>query len=369
MECKHCKKQIPDDAVFCQYCGKNQNAVPTKGRRTRPNGTGTVYKRGNTWVAEVTVGKMLIDGKTHYKHRKKGGFKLKKDAIAYLPVLQNAPIKKTPTVYELWERYSTGPMQKISDSRKQKYGYAIKKWEPLWFMSISDITTEDLQNVVDSKTTSYDPAKDMRDLMSNLFQMAMPDKYVDINLAPFINLPKTETADPIPWNDDEILAFWDDYSKGNTFTGYILLLIYTGMMPGELLDARKDMIDWENRQLVRGGKKTATRKKKPIVLADFIIPVLEDLCNYSSGEKLVTMNKDKFYDTYHETTARIGVRHLPPYSCRHTTATALASAKVSPTVIQEVMRHARFSTTERYIHLDSAVARSAVNTLQPKKEK
>ena len=57
------------------------------------------------------------------------------------------------------------------------------------------------------------------------------------------------------------------------------------------------------------------------------------------------------------------MRKLPPYSCRHTTATALALGNIAPSVIQEVMRHTKFATTQRYIHPDTTSALAAVNQL------
>lgn len=363
--CIKCQKEIPDESVYCLHCGKKQ--IVERAKRTRASGTGTAYKRGNYWYAEATIGKKMVDGKPVYVRKKKGGFTRKKDALAYLPNLFTQSVKTAPTLQELWERFSAGPMLKLSASQQSKYKYAWARWNELAFSRIDQLSTGDLQRVVQEQTKTYYPAKDMRDLMSNLYQLALPDQFVPTNLALYIDLPQLQAEEPVPWNEDEIKLFWSDYAQGNTFTGYLLLMIYSGMMPGELLSARKDMIDWENQQIVGGGKKTETRKKKPIVIADYVVPVLASICEYSSGQKLVTMNKDKFYKAYHETTSRLGVRDLPPYSCRHTTATALALGNIAPSEIQEVMRHAKFSTTEKYIHIDTLRARQAVNKLAPEK--
>ena len=81
------------------------------------------------------------------------------------------------------------------------------------------------------------------------------------------------------------------------------------------------------------------------------------------GGKLVCMNKDNFYKAYHTAIVNAGARDLPPYSCRHTTATALALGNIAPSVIQEVMRHSKLATTQRYIHMTSTEAHAAINTL------
>ena len=54
MNCKKCKALLPQGAVYCAFCGRKQIAAPAG--RTRPNGTGTAYKRGKTWTVEVVVG-------------------------------------------------------------------------------------------------------------------------------------------------------------------------------------------------------------------------------------------------------------------------------------------------------------------------
>ena len=75
------------------------------------------------------------------------------------------------------------------------------------------------------------------------------------------------------------------------------------------------------------------------------------------------MTKDRFYPAFHDALARCGARNLKPYSCRHTTATALALGNIAPSVIQEVMRHTKFSTAQRYIHPDMTASHAAVNTV------
>lgn len=361
--CIRCNADVPQNAVYCPICGKKQVAQKKSSIR-RGNGTGSVYKRGKTWEAAVVLGYTLEDGRAVPKRRTKGGFRTKKEAIDYLPTLRQEKPRETPTVYDLWQGYKgSRQYEKLSDSRKEKYTIAWRKIERETLVRINQLTVSDLQQMVDDHATTFYPARDIKDLLSKLYQRALPDRYVLLNLAEYIELPPANSKEREAFSKDDITKLWTDYLAGNWWTGYILLMIYTGMMPGELMCARKCYVDWKDKQIIGAGKKTKERKQVPIVLADIILPVLADLCDHTPGEKLICINKDNFYTKYYETLERAGCRRLTPYSCRHTAATSLALENIPPSVIQKVMRHGRFSTTEQYIHVTIDPMLDAVNKL------
>ena len=367
--CIKCGATLPENAVFCHLCGKKQVTVEKKhSGRSRGNGTGSVYKRGKSWEAAVVLGYKLIDGKAVAIRRTKGGFKTKKEAVEYIPVLKQEKAKKAPTLFDLWEQYQAAAYKKLSASRQEKYRIAWPKMEALHFTRIDFLTVADIQDVINKKAPTYYPARDIKDLMSIFFQMAMADQFVTVNLAEFLVLPDLNEKEQEAFSVEEISKLWEDYAAGNWWTGYILLMMYTGMMPGELLSAPKDAVDLDQKQIIGVGKKTDVRKGTPIVLANEILPVIQDLFDHTPGEKMIRINKDRFYNAYYETLARAGVRRLTPYSCRHTTATTLAMANIPPSVIQKVMRHAKFTTTQKYIHVDINPMLEAVNTITTQRE-
>lgn len=367
MICKKCKKDVPDGR-YCIACGADQSASKKTRPRTRPNGTGTAYKRGSTWTAQVTVGiKRDPDtGRVQQVRRTKGGFKTKREALEFCQQLANAAMpKKHVTFGDLWEQYEKTKYRQLSTSKQCSYRTALKRIGDMIYTRIDAVTIADLQELVDGLT--FYCAQDIKSILRHMYRIAMMQGWTSRDLSEYIVLPPKNEHERTPFSDEEIRAIWRGYDGGDTWAGYILLMIYTGMMPGELLHCRKDMIHLDSHQIIGAGLKTAERKNRPIVIADFLMPVVQALIDYTGDAPLLCDTyKRAFYKKYYDCLDRCGCRRLTPYSCRHTTATACAvGAKIAPSVIQRIMRHAKLSTTQLYIHPDESAVLDAINTLRP----
>ena len=111
--------------------------------------------------------------------------------------------------------------------------------------------------------------------------------------------------------------------------------------------------------------KTKVRKQTDIVLADQIIPLVQDLIDNAQPSGYIWKRVEKeWYDAYYGALEAAGCRKLTPYSCRHTTASALAITKnVAPQTVTKVMRWSTAKMLDRYAHPDQADALTAVNTI------
>lgn len=365
MVCVKCGQTVADGRFCCQ-CGADQT-VRQRPPRHRGNGQGTVFKRGQTWTAQMTQYRWTDDqGKSHRKYKTKGGFTTKKDAVKYLESLTQT-IRKEPKLIDLWTSYESNELKKLSGTKQTAYKIARNRLDPIMGYQISDLTTDALQKCVNSKASSYYTARDMKNLLSHLYKKAMADQFVQSNLSQFIVLPDLEEQEAEPFTSEEVGKIWESFSDGFTFAGYFLLMIYSGMMPGELLSCRKDMIDLDKCEIRGIGKKTKIRRENSLIFADSVRPVVEELMEQSPSDRLVCRQRDAWYQDYHEATKKIGIRDLPPYSCRHTTGTEAAKLNLNASTIQKVMRHAKITTSQRYIHLGSEEAHAALNAMNTAK--
>ena len=298
----------------------------------------------------------------------RGGFKTRADALAYVPTLKNGPQKPdlAPSLATYWETYKAGQYEALSASKQQAYRTAWKKLDKIKDTRIDQLTVADLQALVSEKCTSYYTARDVRTLLVNMFRIAAAEGYVRQEIPTFIRLPQLEETEQTPFSETEQMALWKLYENGDIRAAIPLLMIYTGMMPGEAMRLRVDQIDLEGHRIHGAGMKTKVRKQADIVLAETIIPLVQDLIDHSQPSGYIWKRDEKvWYGEYHAVLKEAGCRDLPPYSCRHTTATALAvTQNIAPQTVKKVMRWSTARMLDRYAHPDQNDALEAVNTLK-----
>ncbi len=366
MLCPRCTREIPDDAALCCYCGRV--IIRKKPTSRREKGTGTIYKRGSTWTLRITVAwDVLPDGTLRRSYRSKGGFATRAEAAAYLATLkeQNQRAKKAPTLQHYWELYKAGDLERLSVSKAVAYKGAWKKLSGLAIRPIDAITVGDLRKTVATKATTYYPARDMKNLLSHLYKLAGADGWVSKDLPSYIILPELNEKERRPFTDEEQKALWKRWEDGDRNAALPLIMIYTGMMPGELMGLRTSMIDLDAQKITGAGMKTKVRKESPVYLPDTILPVLSTLMDASTDGHIAPRHEKAFYPAYYAALEAAGCRRLEPYCCRHTTATALAiDRSIAPQTIQRIMRWSSTRMLDRYAHPDDTAIMSALN--QPK---
>ena len=378
MICTKCKAEVVQGAIFCHQCGRKLVTQKKSRTKSRGNGTGTAFKRGSTWTAQVVVGyedlpPFNLDNPENQRPRKKitrskGGFKTREAALQYCPILkagQQKP-KEVPTLEHYWKTFEDGHYASLGDSKKYAYKAAWKRLEPISQTRMDQLTVAGLQQLVSEKCKTYNTARDVKTLLTALFRTAAAEGYVNKDIPSFIQLPKLEETERIPFSDTEQAALWKLYESGDIRAAAPLLMIYTGMMPGEAMKLRVDQIDLDGHRIHGAGMKTKVRKQTDIVLAEAIIPLVQDLIDHAQPSGFIwKRNEDAWYADYYAALDAAGCRRLTPYSCRHTTATALAITEgIAPQTVKKIMRWSTTAMLDRYAHPDQKDALTAVNRLK-----
>lgn len=368
MICVKCRKSFQDDAVFCPYCGKKQVNLPSSRKATRANGTGSVYydSRAGRWVAQVVIGKHWSkDNHIQYEYMRKY-FVKKTDALNEVAKMDASAKKRPAFTISYYYNSMASHIEGLSKDKKSAYKTAYDRIKPIHGTPVKDITLPQLQELVDNTVSTYYPAHDIRTLLNGIYKKAVADdKSINAGLPGLITLPPLEEAEIEPFTEEEQLMLWYSYEAGNTNAAAPLIMIYTGMMTGELRKLTKDMVNLEAREIVKAGLKTKERKKRAVLIPDDIVPVLEDVIRNTETDKLYDMGEGTFYRMFYQALKDAGItRKLTPYSCRHTTATVLAvHANIAPQVLQRVMRWKSTKMADRYITPSSDDAKKAVNRI------
>ena len=334
-------------------------------KRSRANGQGSVYKTPNgKWRAVITLYyEQNPDGTRGKRHvQTKSGFTKKSDALTALREMQANPVEVDPGIkfIEVYNKWSASHYQRISKSTEDGYKAAYKHCVSLYPLAFAYIKTADLQAVVDSCQLGRRTKADIKSLLTNMYNYALENDIVTKNYAQFIKLPPKDKSSHDAFTVTERDALWTDYNATNSiYTAHILVMIYMGLRFGEFKILTKDNIHLKERYVI-GGIKTDAGKNRTIPIADIIYPLVETIYN-QADKKLLTVHEKVWYHEYRSVLTRCGIRPLDAHCCRHTCATALAEANVSPAVIKAILGHEDYSTTLIYTHISLEEMLRAVN--------
>lgn len=328
----------------------------------RTPGTGSVYKRKDRpgWTAQVVVG-YRDSGTPIYKRQ---AYRTKKEAVLAIDALRKkADEKPVPTVSYYYKAFCKGRGANISKDKQDAYRIAYNRLKPIHDKPMNELTVPMLQALVSETCASYYPARDVRVLLNHLFKLAAADGNANPAIPGLIEIPKLQETHREAFTDDEQKLLWASWEAGKADVAIPLIMIYTGMMTGEMRRLEASMIDLEKLEITGVGLKTKERKEKSVLIPDAIVPLLQDLMEKHPEGRLYPIGEEDFYNLYYAALIDAGItRHLTPYSCRHTTATALAiSANVAPQTVQRIMRWTSTKMMDRYVHPDDRAARDAIN--------
>ena len=344
MKCCNCSREIPENSLFCSWCGRKQGKTK-KRRRKRAGGTGSVWKlqgrRARPWVAQK-------DGQTV------GYYATAKEAEEALSVLVRQPLSERYNItlaaaHELWrnERF-----RDLTPKGQESYRTAWKHLAPLYDRKLREIRAEDWQAVIDGMSgKSRSTCDKVRQLASQLSKWGMREEILQINFAQFIRLPQEEEKPVVTFAQEDIEKL---FSCGSDTADVILLMLYTGVRIGELFSL--PLSSCHEKHFI-GGSKTEKGRNRTIPVPDIILPRYERLRTLalsSGGTRLIdgyTGSKDPSNfrkRDYYPFLASLGIERKKPHTTRKTFVTANVRAHTPPEILQAVVGHANYNTTLQF---------------------
>ena len=350
MNCVKCKKAIPEDGIFCPYCGKKQQPEKKK-KKKRANGSGTVIRkpgnRSKPWEAQKSG--IYV-----------GAYATKYEAEQALLRLADLPVSETLnlTFEQVYEKWFPVHSRTLTESGIAGYKFAFSHCAPLHSKVFRRLRTSDFQQVIleaESKGFSKSSCGKIMQLLGQLSKWAIQEEICHTNYAQFVVVTAQQKSTKQPFTPDQIEAILKSTEPAAQIAA---ILIATGCRPNELFAAAT--AEAQETYFVSGSK-TEAGKNRIIPVAAFGLPAYQSLraASIESGcERLIDAYVgSKKYDSFYKRDWKrlmesLSIEKMTPYNCRHTFVTMAVQSGVKPEILQKIIGHADYNTTIGvYTHL------------------
>lgn len=334
-----------------------------------PNGYGSVFKlSGNRRKPYVAKQSATYDDEGRPIQKVIGYYATRKEAMQALALFNANPYdidSSKTTVAELFEIFKKRRYDKISQSGISVYNAAYKHLSPIHNKSIGALKTYELQSLLDSINRGNQTKSHVQTLLNQMFNIAIELDIVQKNYAKFLKLePKTKSDIHSPFTNEEIERLWCNIDK--PWVDTVLIMIYTGMRPSEMLTLKKEDINLKDR-FMTGGLKTKAGKNRQIPICKKILSLIKTRYNDSEtylvefgGKKL---SYSKYMEVFRKCLYECGMHHLP-HDGRHTFITLMDNLNVNSNVIKKIVGHSSQDITSAvYTHKSLDVLLEAVDLL------
>lgn len=352
MECIKCKKGIPEDALFCPWCGKKQQTTLRKAKK-RTNGQGSVIKKpGNRtkpWEAQKAG---VYIGCYATKHEAEQAL-LK---LADRRTLDGINM----TFAEVYGKWFPEHARTISAQGEANYRAAFKHCQPLHEKTFRKLRTDDFQSVIngmEEKGLSKSSCQKVVQLFGQMSQWAIREEICHTNYAKFVTVLAHQKTTKEPFTPEQILRI---KNSDQTAAAVALILIATGCRPNELFSATlENCFD----SYFISGSKTEAGKNRVIPVSPIGLEAYRNILAAARAQNSANLidgypgNKSPKNFANRDWKAlmdSLNIQNMTPYNCRHTYTTMAVKSGVKPELLQKILGHADYSTTvEVYTHLDT----------------
>lgn len=271
--------------------------------------------------------------------------------------------RNTITLRQLFNEWLPIHSKSISNNAVKSYHIAFKHISNIADMPITDIHFQHLQHVINSmhiKGLSYSSCKKVRTLLNQLFNYAIIKDYSITNYAIHLNLgPNIPTIRRRIFTRQQINKLW---MIDTPYSHMILILLYTGLRIGELLNLRKQDINKRSSLLIVRHAKTKAGEGRIIPIHHRIMPLIEQLY-IDTDEYLFTISYTTFRKHFQNIMKQLNCKHTI-HDTRHTFASLLDSV-APPNALRSLLGHKQGDITTRvYTHKTIRELRRTVELLK-----
>ncbi|HCK95983.1 MAG TPA: site-specific integrase [Veillonella dispar] len=271
--------------------------------------------------------------------------------------------RNTITLRQLFNEWLPIHSQSITISAVKSYHIAFKHISNIADMPITDIHFQHLQNVINSmhvKGLSYSSCKKVRSLLNQLFNCAIIQDYSVTNYALHLNLgPNVPTIKRRVFTRQQINKLW---VIDTSYSRMILILLYTGLRIGELLNSRRQDINRRSSYLIIRHAKTKAGEGRIIPIHHRIMPLIEQIyCGVD--DCLFTISYTTFRKHFQDIMKQLNCKHTI-HDTRHT-FTSLLDSGASPNALRSLLGHKQGDITTRvYTHKTIRELRKTIELLK-----
>lgn len=348
-----------------------------------PNSYGSVLKMSNAnrrrrpYMVRVTTGyETSPSGKTIQKRGIIGYAETREEGLQMLAKYHEKPYdlsRGNPTFREIYQDWSDEKFQEYTTSSINGYRAAYNSCTLIFEVPFRDLRVQDLQKVIDTCGKNYPTLKNIRILFNQLYGYAIKNNICSTNYSKYVDISKFKDRNPNkydrePFSKEQINVLWAQ--KEDPYIQMILILTYTGVRVGELLELKKENVHLKEQYFDVVSSKTESGIRK-VPIGTMILPMFKEWYESSKGPFVFHTKEGEhflyrnYYDSYFNPFMERFGYDQTPHCCRHTCISLLAEAKVSPTYQKLIVGHkGAMSITESvYTHIDMKELVKAIDSM------
>jgi integrase len=270
-----------------------------------PNGYGSVYKlsgkRRKPFIIRKTIG---FDDNAKQIYQIIGYYEKRDQAMLALAEYNKNPLildNEKITFEEVFVLWKAKKFDGATTSTINGYNAAYKNSPVLHDMKFKDIKTMHMDKAISNCNLGHGSLRKMKILYQQLYEYAMANDIVNKDYSEYVKLGEnTSNPDRKPFSKDEInLLFETEPNLPQVDT--ILILIHSGVRPGELLNIKREDIKLDEEYFIVTDSKTEAGQNRLVLIHKKTLPYFKR--RFETGTEYLIMhpskNKQMGYDYYY----------------------------------------------------------------------